>query len=397
LFSSNRRLFSPTLSLMSSDAAPSPVAAGDSLVQFEQHVSHPPVTAEVRAACATLLEAVKADPLYAKHQSECDHFLSEQNLHRYLRARQFDQVKAKKLLLESLAWNVTYQPERITAASVEHECVTGKIRVLQELDIHGRPIIVMDSSRENNHKQHESNIRHLVWQLVRAERKMNGADRAPDAPLPAVPGGNTPVEKYALFVNMERHSIWNSPPMQTSKETLKTLTERFPEHLGSAIVYQPGMLFSGLWTVCKPLMDPKTVAKVHFIRGDVKEGSANDRLMRQLIGPEWRRLCDAQKDDYDHKAFWPEVLKDEANYLARNPLPGDQPAPAAAAAAPAEPAVAAEPAPVAEPAAAAEAAPAAEAAAAAAEVAPVAEPAAAEQAAPAAEAPEAAPVAAASS
>ena len=77
---------------------------------------------------------------------------------------------------------------------------------------------------------------------------------------------------------------------------------------GYAREIQPGMLFSGLWTVCKPLMDPKTVAKVHFIRGDCSDGSANDRLLRQLIGPDWRKLCDRPKDDYSHDDFWPTVL-----------------------------------------------------------------------------------------
>jgi hypothetical protein len=381
---------SPAVSAAEAPAAAAAApAASSSLVQFDQHVSHPPITAEVRTAIDALRAAVQQEKVYTDNSVDAAHFLTDQNLHRYLRARQFDQVKAKKLLLESLTWRLAYHPERITAAEVEHECATGKIRVLQQLDVHGRPIIVMDSSRENNQGKHDSNIRHLVWQLERAERKMNGEDRPAGEAAPAPPAAAAEgqvVEKYCLFINMERNSIWNSPPMKTSTETLKTLTDRYPEHLGTAIVYKPGMLFAGLWAVCKPLMDPKTVAKVKFIRGDVKEGSDNDKMLREIIGPDWKALCDVPKDDYDHKSFWPQVLADEAHWNARHgPPAAEQPAAAPLAEVEAAPApVEAAPAVVAE-----AAAPAAEAVAAEAPVA-VAPAAAAEPAAavaPAAEAP----------
>ena len=107
----------------------------------------------------------------------------------YLRARQFDISKSSKLLVESLTWRLAYKPASITAKEVEPECATGKIRVLPELDRHNRPILVLDSSRENS-KNHDSQLRHLVWQLERAKSKMNQHQG----------GGpkSTPVEKYCL-------------------------------------------------------------------------------------------------------------------------------------------------------------------------------------------------------
>lgn len=205
-------------------------------------------------------------------------------------------------MLDSFTWRAAYRPDLIRASEVESECVTGKIRVLPQRDRHGRPIIVMDSSRENS-KGHESQVRHLVWQLERAVRKMNPPIEG-QKPAPFV-------EKYCVFIQMARHSIWNAPPLKTSMETLKCLTERYPEHLGHAIVFMPGMLFSGLWSACKPLMDPKTVKKVLFVRGDVSDGSKNDALLREVIGDQWRQLCDVPKDDYDQKTFWQQVLDDE--------------------------------------------------------------------------------------
>lgn len=166
-----------------------------------------------------------------QHPAESTRFLSDQNLHRYLRARQFDLKKAHKLIMETLAWRLAYEPESISAAQVESECKTGKIRVLQQLDRHSRPIIVMDPSRENS-KNHDSQLRHLVWQLERAKRKMNVRPNAEGAAVEEAQAKPAFVEKYCLFINMERNSIWNSPPLKTSMETLKTLTDRLPEHLG---------------------------------------------------------------------------------------------------------------------------------------------------------------------
>lgn len=255
-------------------------------------------------------------------------------------------------MLETLSWRLSYKPDSIRASEVESECVTGKIRVLPELDRHHRPIIVMDSSRENT-KGHDSQLRHLVWQLVRAERKMNqpipAGTVSADGTTSSVVHIPPPVEKYCLFVNMERHSIWNSPPLKTSLETLKTLTDRFPEHLGHAIVFKPGMLFAGLWAACKPIMDQKTVRKVIFIRGDVSDGSKNDLKLKEVIGDNWRALCDRQKADYDHAAFWPQVLADEAAYNQaheNNKQKAQEPAALSAEAAPvtAEPAAAQTPA-----------------------------------------------------
>lgn len=342
---------SPAVSSASaSDAAASSTSSGWSLpadtkhTDFTLHVSHPPVLAEVLAACSKLKHAVLASPAIAAHSAEAEKFLTVQNLHRYLRARQFDHAKSTKLLQESLAWRLTYKPHEITAAEVEAECKTGKIRVLPDLDRHQRPIIVMDSSRENS-KNHDSQLRHLTWQLERASRKMNvpvAGQPAPDAADPSSPAAYPHlIEKYCLFINMERNSLWNSPPMKTSMETLKTLTERFPEHLGHAVVYKPGLLFNSLWSACKVFMDAKTVRKVLFISGDVSDGSKNDLLLKDIIGDKWREWCDCPKDAYNHATFWPQVLEDEAKWNEAHPKPAAdaavepaaQPAPAAAVAA----------------------------------------------------------------
>ena len=42
------------------------------------------------------------------------------------------------------------------------------------------------------------------------------------------------------------------------------------------------------------LMDAKTISKIHFITGDLTEGSENDQKLTTLIGPNWRELTRAE-------------------------------------------------------------------------------------------------------
>lgn len=43
-------------------------------------------------------------------------------------------------------------------------------------------------------------------------------------------------------------------------------------------------------------MDPRTVAKVVIISGDVSDGSENDKKLRALIGDNWRVLTGAEQE-----------------------------------------------------------------------------------------------------
>ena len=70
----------------------------------------------------------------------------------------------------------------------------------------------------------------------------------------------------------------------------------------------------------KPFIDPKTAAKMIFITGDVSDGSANDKLLRELIGPNWKVLTGAEQPilqktkpasspGYLHSVHWENLMK----------------------------------------------------------------------------------------
>jgi hypothetical protein len=53
-----------------------------------------------------------------------------------------------------------------------------------------------------------------------------------------------------------------------------------------------------------------------FIRGDVSDGSDNDRLLQSIIGSDWKILTGADQPihspgaspGYNHGEYWPEIL-----------------------------------------------------------------------------------------
>jgi hypothetical protein len=245
-----------------------------------------------------------ADDLYARIQQKAEFtaqaaWLDRPVLHRYLRARQYDVNKALALLHGTLVWRGTMRPDTLRAVDMETEAVTGKIRH-GTLDRHGRPIVVLDNTVENHVSGRDGQMRFLVFNFTRAERLMK-------------PG----VDKYVVFIHLENFSFMNMPPMATTLETCNIVLFHFPERLGHCILYQPPRLFSGTFAIASRLMDAVTRQKVIFVNGDVSAGSANDKLLSDVISPDWKRLTGAEQPvlspkcspGYRHEEYWPKILQ----------------------------------------------------------------------------------------
>lgn len=95
-------------------------------------------------------------------------------------------------------------------------------------------------------------------------------------------------DKIMLFMHMSNFSILTQPPMSVTKETILILATAFPESLGTCVLHEPPALFRRLWSVVSPFIDPRTVAKIFILTGDVSDGSKNDTLMRDVIGDDWK-------------------------------------------------------------------------------------------------------------
>ncbi len=122
----------------------------------------------------------------------------------------------------------------------------------------------------------------MAWNLHRTYMKMKGG-----------------VEKYVLFINLTNYSFFNSPPIKTTLETVKTLVSRYPEHMGHCIMYQAPRLFSALWAMATPIIDAHMLSKVLFVQGDISPNSKNDKILREIVGDNWKTLCAVEGKEFE--------------------------------------------------------------------------------------------------
>jgi hypothetical protein len=137
-------------------------------------------------------------------------------------------------------------------------------------------VINMNNDREDSTFSLESRFEFMQQQLEHARARLH----------------QTGVQKWVVVMNLSRFSLFNAPPLSVSKQSVVLLMSRFPEHLGHCIVWQPPLVFSGLWHACKYLLDANTMKKIVFVSGDHHAGSEVDVTMTRIIGPRWRDLID---------------------------------------------------------------------------------------------------------
>lgn len=201
---------------------------------------------------------------------------------RFLEARNWDVPKAVEMMSKALQWRVTRKPiaplsdgEAAGARLLEHESATGKVWCAPGRDRHGRCVVIFDNSVQNTANRRNQMLL-LAFTLEFALRHAAAE-----------------VDKICLVIKLQNFSLLNSPPWATTKETLQVLTGCFPETLGHAIVYRPPAIFQSLWRVAGPLLDRKTFSKVVFVTGGAASsapGGANDALMREVVGDNWREM-----------------------------------------------------------------------------------------------------------
>lgn len=157
---------------------------------------------------------------------------------RFLRARNGNVSQACKMLVAHLRWRASFKPWKITAAEVELQARTGKVRSSGR-DRHGRPVLVFDNTRENS-TDLDMQLRHLVHHVQRVERKLRHGSEAAAALHPS---------KFILFVHLDNFSLRNMPARRQTLNTLALFQDHYPERLGRAILYRPPAIFAALISV----------------------------------------------------------------------------------------------------------------------------------------------------
>lgn len=180
-------------------------------------------------------------------------FLSDGCLDRYLRARNYDVVKARKMLQNSVTWRQNCRPDLIASTQLDtlrFESSTAKMFVLPHADTYKRSTIVMRTGLENS-RDSAGKVANLVYTLERASRVAEQA------------GG----ERYVVIVDytVGKISMATLPGVSMMKEITNILQGHYPERLDCMVLVQAPALFHTMFKIVKPLIDPKTRDKIHFV------------------------------------------------------------------------------------------------------------------------------------
>ena len=238
------------------------------------HLRLPDLTTEENIVLAEFKSQLQYNALYKKHNKWAD----DRQLQRFLMARKFDVVKSMDLIIGAMEWRDMRKVEDLceTPSGFEflsREGATGKIYIPGE-DRWGRPVLVFDSAVQNTPNE-DDHMLFLAWNLEFATMLM------PE---------DSSVEKYTVFMNLEKFSLFNMPSLAATQETIVMLTQTFPERLGHCIVFNPPFVFKAFYDSVSFLIDPHTVKKVVFLYGDMDDGGVNDNIMREIIGDNWKTL-----------------------------------------------------------------------------------------------------------
>ena len=165
------------------------------------------------------------------------------------------------------------------------------------MDSHSRPVVLFDDNSQNT-TDVAGQMRFMAWNFELAIKAMSikdelkRKDNRESATRKALPSPSPPVTKWVLLIRLDAFSLLNSPSMSTTRETLNTMMNVYCERLGLIVAYDAPGYFNTVYNILKPLIDERTRSKIVVVpKGRCKVGSEADGKLRELLGEEWRGLC----------------------------------------------------------------------------------------------------------
>lgn len=268
----------------------------------------------LRAHAAALPELEGCEVLRAHFDDAC---LARYVLARVSGARRLPNLSASlKMVRSTAAWRAALRPHELSCEEVVPHAACGKCYV-GGIDVHGRPVIVLDNDKENLPAEHDGQMRHLAFNLEYATRLLGSQAARAGA-------GGRGATRFLVFVKLGDFKLSSCPPMHTTLATVQMVCDHFPERLGQCVLYQPPSAFVALWAVARRVLTQETLEKITFVHGDASPGSEHDEMLCAAIGPRWRELTGADQpylkpgcsSGYGFEYYWRCVQADEKRWRA---------------------------------------------------------------------------------
>ena len=201
---------------------------------------------------------------------------------RYLRARNFEAIKAKSMLEQTIQWRSTFKIDSMKAwrHALDNENSTGKLYV-RGFSKDGNALIYAKPRFENS-TSHDGKMKHFVYTIEKAVKSMEHQGRG--------------AEKLIIIIDLNGYSILNAPPMQTAIETINVFQNHYPERLHRAYVINPPYIFMVLYNLISPLLDANTKSKVRML-------SDPDAIKEELLSQVDNAVLEAAYGGSDVRQF----------------------------------------------------------------------------------------------
>jgi hypothetical protein len=191
---------------------------------------------------------------------------------RYLRARDYNVQKAKKLLKGTLEWRFKeMRPQDIKLEDVEP---IARLAVVYAngFDKKGRPIIYGRPYREtvkgaSKAITSDMKFRHLLYWLEHGFKNMDESRG---------------VENFCLIVDYKEYGRKHMD-MKTNMSVMHVLLNHSPERMGITLFLDPPLLFWMGWKMISPFLNEVTMAKVKFVYSEVKDGKRTVPALLEFI------------------------------------------------------------------------------------------------------------------
>eukprot|EP00761_Pharyngomonas_kirbyi_P012795 gb/GECH01012822.1/.p1 GENE.gb/GECH01012822.1/~~gb/GECH01012822.1/.p1 ORF type:complete len:288 (+),score=48.98 gb/GECH01012822.1/:1-864(+) len=213
---------------------------------------------------------------------------------RFLRARKGSINNAAKMLEKTILWRREYQPARIPVSDVKWQAKDGK-NYIRGRDRHGRPVIWMRARLDTPYAA-EQKLKLIVFQVEQATQI---ADRE---------NSDGKIDFVADLRDMSYHTV---SEVSAAKQVVDVMQNHYPERLGYFLVVDAPWLFNTLWRIVKPLVDPETRQKVHFLKANHPEElwpQFSTFFDRDQVETEYGGTCEYE---YQHDVYWEPFLEQE--------------------------------------------------------------------------------------
>ncbi|KAF8508244.1 CRAL-TRIO domain-containing protein [Hysterangium stoloniferum] len=189
---------------------------------------------------------------------------------RFLRARQFDLVKAKEMIIAAEKWRKELDVDNIARFDYSEQPEVDKYypQYYHSVDKDGRPVYIerlgkLDIKALYNITTQERQLKHLVQEY---EKMIIQRFPACSAKV------GHPVETSCTILDLHNVGIGQFYRVKDYVLAASQIGQNYyPETMGKFYICNAPYLFTTVWSIIKPWLDPVTVSKIAILGKDYKQ------------------------------------------------------------------------------------------------------------------------------